>query len=61
MFEWLGEKHGDEHASAIGAGIRRAVESVLSEGKYRTPDLGGKNTSREVGDAVAEKAAKDAD
>ena len=58
MFEWLGEKHGDEQASATGAQIRRAVERVLSEGKYRTPDLGGKNTSREVGDAIAEKAAK---
>jgi 3-isopropylmalate dehydrogenase len=58
MFEWLGEKHEDEEASAAGAKIRRAVESVLAEGKYRTPDLKGKSTTRELGDAVAERAAK---
>jgi 3-isopropylmalate dehydrogenase len=58
MFEWLGEKHGDEEAFQAGAKIRRAVELVLAEGKYRTPDLGGKSTTRELGDAIAERAAQ---
>lgn len=57
MFEWLGEKHKDEEASAAGLKIRRAVESILAEGKYRTPDLRGKSTTRELGDAIAQRAA----
>ena len=58
MFEWLGERHGDEEASLVGAKIHQAVELVLAERKYRTPDLGGKDTTRAVGDAIAERAAK---
>jgi len=58
MFEWLGERHGDEEASLVGTKIHQAVEFVLAERKYRTPDLGGKDTTRAVGDAIAEKAAK---
>jgi 3-isopropylmalate dehydrogenase len=58
MFEWLGERHGDEDALVAGAKIRRAVELVLGEGKYKTPDLGGKSKTRELGDAIAEKAAR---
>jgi 3-isopropylmalate dehydrogenase len=58
MFEWLGEKHGDEDASDTGTKIRRAVELVLAEGKYRTPDIGGKSRTRELGDAIAERVAK---
>jgi len=58
MFEWLGEKHHDKDALAAGAKIRHAVEVVLAKGKVRTPDLGGKNKTQEVGDAIAERAAK---
>jgi 3-isopropylmalate dehydrogenase len=58
MFEWLGERHGDEESSLAGTKIRWAVESVLGEGKYKTPDLGGKSTTRELGDAIAERAAQ---
>src|SRR5262245_45281853 len=32
--------------------VRAAVSKVLSEGKVKTPDLGGKNTTTEVGAAV---------
>jgi 3-isopropylmalate dehydrogenase len=59
MFQWLGEKHGDQEVSAIGGEIHRATEAILAEGKYRTPDLGGKNTTREVGNAIAEKTFLD--
>ena len=58
MFEWLGERNEDEEVSLVGAKIRQAVEFVLAERKYRTPDLGGKDTTRAVGDAIAERAAK---
>jgi tartrate dehydrogenase/decarboxylase/D-malate dehydrogenase len=32
--------------------VRDAVAKVLAEGKVKTPDLGGKNTTTEMGDAV---------
>ena len=39
----------------MGLRIERAAEAVLAMRQVRTPDLGGKNTTAEVGDAVAEK------
>jgi 3-isopropylmalate dehydrogenase len=59
MYEWLGEHNRDEDAARVGRKIRRAVTLVLSEGKYQTADLGVGNTTREVGDAIAERAAQD--
>lgn len=35
--------------------IEQAVAAVLAEGKVRTPDLGGTNSTQEVTDAVLEK------
>jgi tartrate dehydrogenase/decarboxylase/D-malate dehydrogenase len=35
-----------------GAAVERAVAAVLADGKVRTPDLGGKSTTQEVGEAV---------
>ena len=32
--------------------VRNAVSKVLAEGKVKTPDLGGKNTTSEMGSAV---------
>jgi len=46
MLEWLG--HSEEAQS-----IEKAVCGVLMEGKVRTPDLGGRSSTSEVGDAVA--------
>jgi tartrate dehydrogenase/decarboxylase/D-malate dehydrogenase len=34
------------------AAVRGAVAKVLAESKVRTPDLGGKNTTTEMGNAV---------
>ena len=34
------------------AAVRGAVAKVLAEGKVKTPDLGGKGTTTEMGDAV---------
>jgi 3-isopropylmalate dehydrogenase len=59
MFEWLGDKHQDPEALVTGERICRAVEFVLAEGKIRTPDLGGKNTTREMGEAIAENASQE--
>jgi isocitrate/isopropylmalate dehydrogenase len=56
MFQWLGERHEDAEISAIGDKIQRATEAVLSEGRFGTSNLGGRSTTGEVGDAMAEKA-----
>ena len=48
MLEWLGEK---ETADRIEA----ALAAVVAEGEVRTYDMGGTNTTLEVGQAVAAK------
>ncbi len=45
MLDWLGEK---EMADALEIGIA----TVIHEGKIRTYDLGGDNTTLEVAEAV---------
>lgn len=32
-----------------------AIEKVLTDGKIKTPDMGGKNTTSEMGIAIIEK------
>lgn len=39
-------------SAEAGAIVERAIAEVLAEGKVRTPDLGGKSTTKEVADAV---------
>jgi len=46
MLDWLGEK---EMAEATDS----AIATVIAEGKVRTYDMGGSNTTLEVGEAVA--------
>ncbi len=48
MFDWLGE-------SNLSAALEGAIADVVKEGKVRTYDMGGKNTSLEVAQAVAAK------
>jgi len=48
MLDWLGEK---DKATAIEA----AIAAVIAEGKVCTYDMGGKNTTIEMAQAVAEK------
>ena len=45
------------HVSNAGSEIEAAVAAVLADGKTRTPDLGGSNSTEEVGSAVLEKLA----
>jgi 3-isopropylmalate dehydrogenase len=55
MLDWLGRRQG--HAALIAAAgrVQRAVADVLGEGKTRPVDQGGSATTREVGEAVAER------
>src|SRR5450756_2579963 len=48
MLDWLGE-------TAKGTAIDAAVAKVIAEGKVRTYDMGGSNTTSEMADAVAGK------
>jgi tartrate dehydrogenase/decarboxylase/D-malate dehydrogenase len=44
-----------EHLGEVGpaAAIERAIATVLAQGGPKTPDLGGRATTREVGEAIA--------
>ena len=48
MLDWLGE-------SEMASRLESAVAEVIAEGKVRTYDLSGTNTSLEVSEAVAGK------
>jgi 3-isopropylmalate dehydrogenase len=39
MYDWLGTKRKDKHCLAAADLVRKAVASVLREGKTRTPDI----------------------
>jgi len=55
MFDWLGYKNNDAQAADVGRRIEKAVETVLARGQVKTPDLGGKNTTIEMGDAIVQE------
>ena len=48
MLDWLGE-------TAKAEKLETAIAEVIAEGKIRTYDMGGSNTTLEVGQAVAKK------
>jgi len=48
MLDWLGE-------TKKGALVEKAVAAVIKEGKVRTYDMGGSNTTLEMGQAIAAK------
>ncbi len=52
MLDWLGERNGDTDATTAGRRIESAVAEILRDGKVLTPDLGGKATTAQMGDAV---------
>lgn len=52
MMEWLGNKYNSSEASLIAGHIRKAVERVLKDGKFMTPDLGGSASTVMVAEAV---------
>jgi isocitrate/isopropylmalate dehydrogenase len=47
MLDWLGE-------TDKGYALENAIAAVIKEGKLRTYDMGGSNTSLEVAQAVAD-------
>ena len=53
LMEWLGHKHGEPRAVEAARLMEKAVEQVIREGKVLTPDLGGKASTSQMGDAIA--------
>lgn len=58
LLEWLGHKHAQPKANEAAALMERAIVHVVSEAKMLTPDLGGKATTTQMGDAIAAAVAK---
>jgi len=52
MLDWLAERNGDADAITAAHRIDSAVAEVLRTGQQLTPDLGGKVTTVQMGDAV---------
>jgi 3-isopropylmalate dehydrogenase len=53
LFEWLGRKHGEAKAVEAARLMDAAMERVIAQAKSLTPDLGGKASTAQMGDAVA--------
>jgi 3-isopropylmalate dehydrogenase len=54
MLSWLGNKKQDPDAVKAANDIQLAVERVLEEMKAVTPDLGGKGSTSEMGNAICD-------
>ena len=54
---WLGHKHAQPKAVGAAVVIERAVERVIREKRAVTPDLGGKASTGEMGEAIAAAVA----
>jgi 3-isopropylmalate dehydrogenase len=54
LFEWLGRKKGEPKATAAAKLMDYAMDTVISEAATLTGDLGGKASTIEMGDAIAD-------
>jgi 3-isopropylmalate dehydrogenase len=54
LFEWLGRKRNEPRATKAAAAIDDAMERVIADARSLTADLGGKASTSQMGDAVAE-------
>ena len=55
LLEWLGRKRSEPRALEAARRIETAVEHVIAEAKWLTPDLGGAASTAQMGDAIAER------
>jgi 3-isopropylmalate dehydrogenase len=53
LLDWLGRKRNEPKATKAAQLIDSAVDRVIAEAKHLTADLGGRASTREMGDAVA--------
>lgn len=58
LMGWLGRKHKLPAALTAADLMEQAVENVVKAGKVLTGDMGGKASTREMGDAIAAEAGR---
>jgi 3-isopropylmalate dehydrogenase len=58
LLGWLGRKHNEPKAVQASDLILAAVRKVIAEAKHLTPDLGGKASTQQMGDAIVEAIAR---
>ncbi len=54
LLAWLGRKHNEPKASAAAQFMYSGVQRVIAEAQHLTCDLGGRASTQEMGDAIAE-------
>ncbi|MGH6684390.1 MAG: hypothetical protein ACRECA_10835, partial [Pseudolabrys sp.] len=57
LMAFLGRKHNEPKAIAAAGHMQTAIDKVITQGKHLTKDLGGKASTRDMGNAIAEAAA----
>ena len=55
LFDWLGRKKQEPKATRAAALIREAVDAIIEEKQFVTPDLGGRSSTSEMGEAIRSK------
>lgn len=58
MFDWLGQRHQNEHCTAAAQAIEAAVADVLITAQATTRDLGGQASTTQCAHAVAASLRK---
>ncbi|MGH6725197.1 MAG: isocitrate/isopropylmalate dehydrogenase family protein [Pseudolabrys sp.] len=53
LLGFLGRKHNEPKAIAAAGYMQAAIDKIVTEAKYLTPDLGGKASTQDMGDAIA--------
>jgi 3-isopropylmalate dehydrogenase len=53
LMAFLGRKHNEPKAVAAANSMQAAIDKTIIDGKHLTPDLGGKASTRDMGDAIA--------
>ena len=60
LLDWLGRTSSEPRATAAARAIERAVDETIAARHALTPDLGGNATTVEMSDAIAARAAAQA-
>ena len=53
LLAWLARKHGNRNAAKAAERIAAAVTQTITDGRQLTPDLGGRASTTQMGDAIA--------
>jgi len=54
LMAYLGRKHKEPKATAAAGLMQAAIDKVITQGKHLTKDLGGKASTQDMGNAIAE-------